>query len=532
MNQRNRLFCNAFISLLCLLLLRFGSAEAATWTVTKGTDDGSAGTLRHAVANAADGDTIVFSSSLTSIVLADKLQIDKSLTIDGTTTRRTITCSTGKGGLVILPLRTVRIVNLKITGAGGSDGAGVSNTAGILTMVSCIVSNNAQHGVSNTMEYYSGSYKKAYLTMENCTIENNSASWGNGGGLYNYGGEVVMTNCIVRNNSAQNISFTGGGISSSGWYGNGVLTMTNCVVENNTAARVGGMDLWGTSTTLNGCTVQGNSDTNNEAGGIRAGSGTLSLVNRTRVSGNTSGGVASEIKGAYSNDGTCTVGTAPNASATALSGYVGDTPPEPRSIRDEEDAKNAARDLDTPKSALFLAVANALASDLRFEATTTNATSVAVDASLFFANTFENVNIESDDLRVEYTASWPRNVRYYAFFARADGSGYEFPERTVVFEIGPGQPLPGGVVPPDFYEEGEGLMTWRNVVADNGPYDHNREVGVVTFRVCSVRAEAVQQQAGGGGCATAGGANMWAALLLFAPFVVVGREALGRRARR
>lgn len=76
-------------------------------------------------------------------------------------------------------------------------------------------------------------------------------------------------------------------------------------------------------------------------------------------------------------------------------------------------------------------------------------------------------------------------------------------------------------------------MTWRNVVADNGPYDHNREVGVVTFRVCSVRAEALQRQGGGGGgCATAGGANAWAALLLFVPFVTVERGNLGQRPRR
>ena len=132
-----------------------------------------------------------------------------------------------------------------------------------------------------------------------------------------------------------------------------------------------------------------------------------------------------------------------------------------------------------------------------------------------------------------------KEVRYYAAFAEYEGAaagtlavkGYAVAERGVQFETKPGQPLPDGVTPPDFYEEGEGLMTWRNVVTDNGPYDHNREDGVVTFRVCSIRAEAVQQQGGGGGggCSVGGGSAWTAALLLFLPLVVNG---CGKRRRR
>jgi hypothetical protein len=44
------------------------------------------------------------------------------------------------------------------------------------------------------------------------------------------------------------------------------------------------------------------------------------------------------------------------------------------------------------------------------------------------------------------------------------------------------------VTPPDFYVPGEGLMTWKNIVTDNGSYDLNPTVGEVTIRVCSVRA--------------------------------------------
>ena len=103
--------------------------------------------------------------------------------------------------------------------------------------------------------------------------------------------------------------------------------------------------------------------------------------------------------------------------------------------------------------------------------------------------------------------------------------GYDLPKRGVQFEIKPGQSLPAGVEPPDFYEEGEGLMTWRNVVEDNGPYDHNRQTGVVIFPVCSARAAEAKGDTGGGCNASGGFAPV--ALLLALPLVTLvlkGRE--------
>ena len=62
-------------------------------------------------------------------------------------------------------------------------------------------------------------------------------------------------------------------------------------------------------------------------------------------------------------------------------------------------------------------------------------------------------------------------------------------------------------------------MTWRNVVSDGGSYDLNPTAGVVTFRVCSVRAaEAVGDTGSGGGCNASGGFAPLA-LLLIAPLV-------------
>jgi len=121
---------------------------------------------------------------------------------------------------------------------------------------------------------------------------------------------------------------------------------------------------------------------------------------------------------------------------------------------------------------------------------------------------------------VEYTASWPENARYYALFRKADGSGYEIPERGIQFEMKAGQSLPDGATPPNFYEKGEGLMTWRNVVTDGGPYDLNPAAGVVTFRVCSVRAaEARTASSGGSGCSA--GVTSPLALLMTIPLLLL-----------
>jgi len=150
-----------------------------------------------------------------------------------------------------------------------------------------------------------------------------------------------------------------------------------------------------------------------------------------------------------------------------------------------------------------------------------------MSASLHYANTFEDVALSSPDLSVEYTASWPESVRYYALFSRADGSGYELADRGVQFEIKAGQNLPDGVTPPDFYVPGEGLMTWKNIVTDNGSYDMNPGVGDVTIRVCSVRAAEVAGDKGsGGGCDAGAGAAEGAslALLLIAPLCAFVRS--------
>ncbi len=121
-----------------------------------------------------------------------------------------------------------------------------------------------------------------------------------GGGLLNYGGTTLATNCTVSGNSTSSTSNAvsslngGGGIANLG----GTLTLTNCTVSNNAASTFsgfffdgggGGINNTGTLSLTN-CTVSGNSVTSGFYGGGSGGGiinfrGTAILTNCT-VNGN------------------------------------------------------------------------------------------------------------------------------------------------------------------------------------------------------------------------------------------------------
>jgi Synergist-CTERM protein sorting domain-containing protein len=532
--------CGAAIGLL------FGSAvsgDAKTWTVSTKIDAaGMPGSLRYIVAKAGNGDTINFSSGGSD--LASAIALTKNVTIEGTATIR----QNGTGRVFSIPAGvTVTLRKLTISGGKGERSGGGIYSEGELTMTDCTVSgNSAAEGAG----IFSGSWSSATrtrtgtLTMTGCTIDNNAASQ-SGGGIHSlatlnlsgcalrgnsaayWGGALflgehsqsAMTNCTISGNGSRD----GAGIHSQGYVSN----IQGCVFSGNVASRNGGgfynsngiVRLTGSSVTGNSAATSGGGLYNNYIPGGRD----IELRGGTSVAGNT----PDQVSGYYTTDGSCTIGTEPNRSATAFAGYAGDTAPEPRSIIGDADVAEVKGSLADSGSDLFAAVADALSKDLGGGSGDMAASLAGITASLNYANTFENVALTSADLAVEYTASWPENVRYYALFARADGSGYELLDRGVQFEIRAGQNLPDGVTPPDFYVPGEGLMTWKNIVTDNGSYDLNPGVGAVTFRVCSVRAayaaETTGDKGSGGGCNASAGADAPLALLLVAPMFIAAR---------
>ncbi len=124
------------------------------------------------------------------------------------------------------------------------------------------------------------------LTLDNAVITGNTAP-ADGGGVYNGGGDLTITNSTISNNNA-----TGGGSDGGGVYNSGVnLTITNTTISGNMAGDEGGgiCNEGGGTATISESTISGNTSTVT-GGGIRIDdpNSTATITNST-ISGNTSG---------------------------------------------------------------------------------------------------------------------------------------------------------------------------------------------------------------------------------------------------
>src|SRR5215467_1034232 len=252
------------------------AVTCTTNPVVQNNGDSGAGSLRQAIIDACDGDTITFGNTVTSpitLTTAD-LVIDKNLTINGPgATLLTVERSSAAGtpqfriftinsgvtviisGLTVTNGRTPDgIPEIPVATSGGS-GGGIFN-AGTLTLTNSIISGNSTGNGGGDSD-----------------VDGNG---GSGGGISN-AGTTTLTNSTISGNS------TGNGGSSSGASGNG--------------GSGAGIDNSGTLTLI-GATVSGNSTgiggeskvppgNGGNGGGINN-SGTLTLIGAT-VSGNSTG---------------------------------------------------------------------------------------------------------------------------------------------------------------------------------------------------------------------------------------------------
>jgi hypothetical protein len=129
------------VALLCAIAI---AAYAATITVTN-THDSGACSLRQALADATDGDTINFDPALngqTINLTSAELAIDKNITISGPGPNLlTVSRSSGTFRIFhVLPGHTDTIQGLTISGGNATpNGSGVLNDHAVLTMDSCAV---------------------------------------------------------------------------------------------------------------------------------------------------------------------------------------------------------------------------------------------------------------------------------------------------------------------------------------------------------------------------------------------------------
>jgi uncharacterized repeat protein (TIGR01451 family) len=232
----------ALTALLCLALVCAGAtaARAATIIVTSTADDGSAGTLRVALASAADGDTVDATGVSGTIVLTTgELVVTKSVIIVGP----------GPATLAVdgnFPITTNRVFHV-----------GIDQVFPVVAIYGLTVT----HG-SVIDDFGGGIFNYAStLTVSNCTITGNSAinnggGAGIGGGIENFDGDLTVIASTISGNSA----YLGGGIGDA----SGPLTVIASTISGNSAVSTGGgIDIRNagapTRVTVSTCTISGNS---------------------------------------------------------------------------------------------------------------------------------------------------------------------------------------------------------------------------------------------------------------------------------
>lgn len=238
--------------------------HAETITVTSSADNGP-GTLREALADSTDGDTINFAVTGIITLSSGELRVTnrvtingpgpKVLAIDGNGASRVFHVgpftSLGRGNDRI-SYEMVHISNLTITNGftvygPGCCGGGIYNDRAMLTVSNCTVTGNLAESGGGI--FNDGSVRGARLIVVSSRIVGNSAL--DGGGVFNGGlfGNAIMQ--IVNSTISDNLvgiyldygngTGSGAGVFNHGELGRAVLDVDNCTITDNNTSYYG----WG-----------------------------------------------------------------------------------------------------------------------------------------------------------------------------------------------------------------------------------------------------------------------------------------------
>ena len=155
--------------------------------------------------------------------------------------------------------------------ATDDNGGGIFNVGGTLGLTDVTLAGNQSRYVGGGIFNESGS-----LTATNIVFNKNSVTIGGGGGVSNHDASATLANAIFRENRSNS---SGGGIANSS---SGILIVRDSTLANNTSEFGGGVSNSGVLSMFN-VTISGNSAFV-QGGGV-SNSGTLTLFNAT-ISGN------------------------------------------------------------------------------------------------------------------------------------------------------------------------------------------------------------------------------------------------------
>ena len=281
-----------------LLLCAVAIPAHATTIMVTNTNDSGPGSLRQALADASDGDTITFAVAGAIQLTSGELVIDNSITISGPGADSLAVFSNTFRIFHVMPGPTVTIAGLAIRGGfvQFDFGGGILNDHATLTLTNCTVDTNEAFGGGGI--YNDGAGGSATLTIVDSTVTGNRATGGNvgfgGGGIYNDGSLTIINSTISGNfadsGSPYNLGIAGG-IFSQG----GTLTITNSTIAGNFAGNRGGGISSCSTLAITDSIVSDNGaggGKNNwpgSGGGIFADCGTVTISNST-ISGNSVSG--------------------------------------------------------------------------------------------------------------------------------------------------------------------------------------------------------------------------------------------------
>jgi len=321
-------------------------AAAANQVVTSNADSG-AGSLRQAIADVLDGESISFNLGVGNEVVTITSELAtgaaKGITIDGDNAAGSgvnVTIKVFNPGISTFRVfnlnpqagRTVTLKNMTIRGgnvSAGFGGAVLMGTSGSsLRMESCIVQDSkAQFGGGLSASNFTT------VTIINSTFTTNSSASGGGAIQFVSGGDVSITGSIFHNNSvtAPPVWNYGGGIYFHNASVQGSLTIDKSAISNNTILSGGGSGqgggLWTrnvTTTTITNSTVNNNNaGVQSDGGGVFHSGGALILTNSTIFSNTSawSGGGVYSINGTAATITNATISKNSAGSGNAGGGY-------------------------------------------------------------------------------------------------------------------------------------------------------------------------------------------------------------------
>lgn len=307
MTRPLRTLCGA---ILFLCFATFG--YSATLTVTNNSDisDGTCDancSLREAIlaANSApEDDTIVFDEAVfatpqTIVMTGSEFALSNSgsITISGPgATLLTIDGNNATRVMIVSPGTTAFIDGVTITRGNGVSptnsgrGGGLYNLGGNLVLTNSIITgNNAANG--GGINNVANGTVLANLTIRNCIISNNTST-GTGGGLQNFSTSTILIENTTFIGNVSNGTSGGGGMGV-----NGFVTISNSTFVGNSATNGpgGGLQSNGPLFVLNNVTVTGNSALTRGGGYYRSSSNANNFLRNTIIAGNTGAAEAPDV---------------------------------------------------------------------------------------------------------------------------------------------------------------------------------------------------------------------------------------------